>query len=210
MGHDAALPDPVRPDDPVDAFRAWFALAKASGIELPEAAALATATPLGVPSVRMVLLKKFDERGFVFFTNHGSRKAQELRHNPRAELCLHWASLERQIRIAGAVGRISDRESYDYFRSRPRGSRIGAWVSRQSSLLTDRKQLKREFAALKARFGDGAIGLPPHWGGYRLVPDEIEFWLGRPSRLHDRVRFIRSSSSPWPSSSPWRGERLYP
>jgi pyridoxamine 5'-phosphate oxidase len=197
------LPD-ARPDeDPLALFRRWYAAAERAGIYLPEAMALGTATPDGAPAVRIVLLKGLDERGFTFFTNYGSRKGLELVANPRAALTFHWAVLERQVRIEGTVSRLGEEESAAYFRSRPRGSRIGAWASRQSESLAAREVLERRVRECEARFHDGEVPLPPFWGGYRVAPARIEFWQGRVNRLHDRLLFERTGSG-------WTSSRLYP
>jgi pyridoxamine 5'-phosphate oxidase len=172
---------------------------------LPEAACLATATPDGAPSARMVLLKSFDERGFVFFTNYESRKASELETNPRAALLFHWTKLERQIRLEGSVSRIPKTESEVYFFTRDRGSQIGAWASQQSHELQSREELERRFAEIDLRYQGRHVPLPPFWGGYRLAPLRMEFWQGRRSRLHDRLLFIRESLT-----APWRASQLYP
>ncbi|MEX2467364.1 MAG: pyridoxamine 5'-phosphate oxidase [Gemmatimonadota bacterium] len=190
-------------DDPIELFGRWFDAALERGIELPEAVALATATPDAHPSVRMVLLKDADEHGFTFFTNYESRKAEELEANPRAALCFHWKELDRQVRVTGAVTRISDEESYRYFVTRPEGSRIGAWASKQSRPLASRAELEARVAELEQRFEGRDIPLPPFWGGYRLQPDRIEFWQGRPDRLHDRIGFDRAEDG-------WQAVRLYP
>ncbi len=166
-------------------------------------AALATADRAGRPSVRMVLLRGVDERGFVFFTNYHSRKGRELDQNPQAALCFHWIALDEQIRIEGTVERLSGAESDDYFASRPRGSQLGAWASDQSAPLPSRETLETKYREVEARFGTGAISRPPFWGGYRLVPRAIEFWYGRPDRLHDRVLYTRDGSG-------WTITRLYP
>lgn len=202
----AGLPDPKGNEDPFELFAQWYRTAEESGLFLPEAMSLATTTAEGRPSARMVLLKGHDERGFTFFTNYDSRKAGELDANPHAALILHWAVLERQVRVEGAVHRISEEESYDYFRTRPRGSRIGAWASPQSSVLEDRGDLEARVREMEQRFeGQDEIPLPPHWGGYRVVPELIEFWQGRVSRLHDRWVFRRPSPD-----ADWTLERLYP
>lgn len=197
------IPEADAARDPVELFREWWAAAEESGIIHPEAMALATADERGRPSVRMVLLKEVDERGFVFFTNYGSRKAAELDANPHAALCFHWAVHERQVRISGPVSRISDEESREYFRTRTRGSRIGAWASRQSEPLDDRETLERRVREMKERFQGEEVPLPPFWGGYRLRPEAIEFWQGRADRLHDRLAFERDEDG-------WSAGRLYP
>lgn len=197
------IPEAAADADPIELFGAWFDVARESGIFEPNAIALATATPEGHPSVRMVLLKDFDERGFVFYTNYESRKARELEANPNAALCIHWPILERQIRVTGAVTRVSDEQSFEYFRSRGRGSRIGAWASSQSRDLPDRSELEGRVEEIKERFGDAEIPLPPYWGGYRIEPRTIEFWQGRADRLHDRLVFTRTGGG-------WSTRRLYP
>ena len=201
----AGLPDPVGDEDPFDLFRDWYDTAESSGLFMPEAMTLATASADGAPSARMVLLKGFDTGGFTFFTNYESRKARELEENPRAALILHWAVLERQVRIEGAVERVSEEESLEYFRTRPRGSRIGAWASAQSRELPDRAILEERVRECQDRFAGGEVPLPPFWGGYRVVPTVMEFWQGRVSRLHDRWVFRREGAD-----TPWTLERLYP
>jgi pyridoxamine 5'-phosphate oxidase len=201
----AGMPDPTGTEEPMDLFREWYDTAEESGLFLPEAMTLATATPEGRPSARMVLLKESDARGFTFFTNYGSRKAGELDANPYAALVFHWAVLERQVRVEGRVSRVGEEESYEYFRTRPRGSRIGAWASSQSRPLPDRETLQARVQEAEARFAGEDVPLPPHWGGYRLVPEVIEFWQGRASRLHDRWVFRRSGPD-----EPWSLTRLYP
>ncbi len=189
--------------DPIVQFRHWFDDAVRAEVHEPNAMFLATATPDAYPSGRVVLLKEVDQRGFVFYTDYRSRKGSELADNPHASLCFFWAELERQVRIGGAVQRVSRAESDAYFQSRPLPSRIGAWTSRQSAVLSSREELERELASNEARFADGPVPLPEHWGGFRVVPEEIEFWQGRPSRLHDRIQFRREAGT-------WVRRRLSP
>ncbi len=196
------LPDASAAADPIALFQEWFAAATRAGIFLPEAMTLATASPQGAPSARMMLLKGVDPRGFVFYTNYESRKGEELAANARAALVFHWAVLERQVRVEGRVARLATEESAAYFATRPRGSRIGAWASRQSRALPARKELQDRVVQYEREF-PGDIPLPPFWGGFRLVPERIEFWQGRLNRLHDRLRFVRDGAG-------WRTERLYP
>ncbi len=189
--------------DPIAQFTRWFDEAVNAAVVEPNAMCLATATPDASPSARMVLLKGFDARGFVFYTDYRSRKGQELADNPRASLCFFWAELERQVRINGAVQRVSRAESDEYFQSRPLPSRVGAWTSHQSMVLIDRTALEQQLAANDARFAGGQVPLPEHWGGFRVIPEELEFWQGRESRLHDRIQFRRDAGA-------WVKRRLSP
>jgi pyridoxamine 5'-phosphate oxidase len=183
--------------DPVKQFRRWFEEAKAAGLPLPEAMTLATATPEGIPSARMVLLKQLDERGFVFFTNYRSAKAHELDINPYASLVFFWPQLERQVRIDGKVIRTSAEESRQYFETRPRESQIGAWASNQSEVISGREVLEQRKAELENQYLNRAVEWPKHWGGYILRPDRIEFWKGRIGRLHDRILYERELGNTW-------------
>jgi pyridoxamine 5'-phosphate oxidase len=195
-------PDDLDPD-PHAQFDIWFADAETAGLASPERMALATASADAAPSVRMVLLKGHDARGFVFYTNRESRKAIEIEANPRAAAVLHWEPLKRQVRIEGAVEQLSEDESSEYFRTRPRDSKIGAWASPQSQAIT-RTVLEQRVDAIELRFaGRDDVPLPPFWGGYRILAAAIEFWQGQPGRLHDRVRYE------WTSGA-WSRERLAP
>lgn len=182
--------------DPVAQFARWYDEARAVERPLPHAMALATATSSGRPSLRMVLLKGYDARGFVFFTNYRSRKGRELAKNPRASLLFYWGSLERQVRVDGRIAKVSRRESDEYFRTRPRGSQLSAWASPQSDLLAGRADIERRFATVAGRYPD-SVPRPPQWGGYRLVPEAIEFWQGLEDRLHDRLRYRRKRDGRW-------------
>lgn len=197
------LPEPAEDRDPIELFEEWFEEAKEAGIFLPESMSLATATRDAAPSSRMVLLKKFSAEGFVFFTNYTSRKARELDENPRASLLFHWRVLQRQVRVEGRVERISQEASEAYFRTRSRGSQIGAWASRQSDTLETRTSLEERFKEMEERFKGRDVPTPSFWGGYRLVPGRIEFWQGRLNRLHDRLVFT-------PGDDGWDTERLFP
>ena len=197
------LTDEEAGPDPFALFDRWYREAREAGLYLPESMALATATADGRPSVRQVLLKAFDERGFVFYTNYDSRKGEEIAENPRAALAVHWPILQRQVRINGGVEKTTEEESYAYFSSRPRGSQVGAWASDQSSVLGEREELERSFREAQERFAGGDIPLPTFWGGYRVIPETFEFWQGRANRLHDRLRFTRTGGE-------WTIDRLHP
>lgn len=188
--------------DPIAVVRKWLEEARAAASE-PHAMTLATATRDGAPSARVVLLRGLDERGFVFFTNHASRKGEELAGNPRAALVLHWHELGRQVRVEGRVEEVSVETATAYWRGRPRGSQIAAWASRQSHPLRDREELDKQVAEMTERFDGENVPLPPFWGGYRVVPDAIELWEHRDDRLHDRTLFTRAENG-------WRSELLAP
>jgi pyridoxamine 5'-phosphate oxidase len=190
--------------DPMRQFAKWFQQALEANLPEPNAMTLATASRDGQPSARVVLLKMFDASGFTFFTNYDSRKGCELAANPRAALLFFWPELQRQVRTEGAVERVSEAESDEYFRSRPLGSRLGAWASQQSVVIADREVLEMRVREVMQRFPDGEVPRPPHWGGYRVRPSMIEFWQGRPDRLHDRLRYQRVHPDVW------RLERLSP
>lgn len=189
--------------DPVEQFRRWFEEAQAADLHEPNAVTVATAASDGRPSARTVLLKGFDERGFVFYTNYEGRKSREMEANPRAALLFYWGELERQVRVEGRVERIAAEESDAYFASRPRGSQLGAWASEQSRPVVYRAALEEKLREVEERFGDGEVPRPPFWGGYRVEPEIIEFWQGRENRLHDRLVYRRENGG-------WRIERLQP
>ena len=199
------MKDPTGTEDPIGLVEACYETARECGMFMPEAMTLATSTPSGMPAARMVLLKGIDERGFRFFTNYESRKANEIEANPLVALILHWAVIERQIRIEGSVERLAKLESYQYFSSRPRGSRIGAWASDQSRPLESREAFEAQVKRYEKEFEGEDVPLPPHWGGYRVVPTRIEFWQGRTSRLHDRWVFARGEEG-----AEWSLQRLQP
>jgi len=197
------MKDASEDSNPIELFKDWFETAEKSGIILPEAMSLATSTPDGHPSLRTVLLKSFDEDGFVFYTNYESRKARELIENPQASILIHWAVLHRQVRIEGPVERVSDTESDTYFASRSRGSQIGAWASMQSKMLGSREILENRVKEADKKFAGQAVPRPEHWGGFRIRPERIEFWQGKADRLHDRFIYSRETGA-------WRGSRYYP
>jgi pyridoxamine 5'-phosphate oxidase len=189
--------------NPFVQFQQWFAQAIKAELPEPSAMALATATPDGRPSARMVLLKGFDERGFVFYTNYEGRKSVELAANPQAAVLFFWVELERQVRIEGTVEKTSKQESEEYFKTRPLDSRLSAWASKQSSIIPSRSFLEQKMSDLELRYGNREIALPPFWGGFRIQPQVFEFWQGRENRLHDRVRYMLQGGV-------WHIERLSP
>lgn len=183
--------------NPVAQFQTWFNQALEAGIPEPNAMSVATADKNGKPSLRTVLLKYFSEQGFVFFTNYESRKAREMEENPQVCLMLPWVELERQVIIYGKAEKITKTESLKYFISRPRESQLGAWVSRQSTVISGRKLLEMKLMELKRKFSDGQIPIPSFWGGYRIIPQQMEFWQGGPGRVHDRFMYSRQSDGNW-------------
>jgi pyridoxamine 5'-phosphate oxidase len=190
--------------DPLRQFQKWFDQAVSAQVVEPNAMVLATADRAGKPSTRVVLLKGVDARGFSFFTNYDSRKGRELAENPRASLTFFWGELERQVCIAGTVTKLSREESAAYFKTRPRGSRLAAWASQQSAVVPSRQELEQRMEAAEARYPGDDVPLPQYWGGYALAPERIEFWQGRPSRLHDRLCYVKQSDGSW------RVQRLSP
>ena len=189
--------------DPLARFKSWYDEAVNAELKVPNAIALATASSDGCPSVRYVLLKDIDSRGCVFFTNYASRKGRELEENPQAALCIFWEPLDRQVRLVGDIERLEESQSLNYFQTRPRGSQIAAWASSQSRVLDSREELMQKFQECEAKFGSEAISLPEFWGGYRLVPKEIEFWRGAEHRLHIREQYRREGGE-------WRMRLLSP
>lgn len=189
--------------NPIEQFRRWFDEALNTNLHEPNAMTLATVTREGKPSARIVLLKGYDERGFVFYTNYEGRKARELEENPSTALLFYWGELERQVRVEGRASRIPEKESDAYFASRPRGSQLGAWVSEQSRIIADRGELEEKLRSLEAEHEGREVPRPPFWGGYRVEPEAIEFWQGRENRLHDRLVYRRKNGG-------WRIERLQP
>jgi pyridoxamine 5'-phosphate oxidase len=188
---------------PMAQIQRWVREAMDARHPEPNAMTLATVSPSGVPSARVVLLRGIDD-GLVFFTNYDSDKGRDLIANPRAEACFFWVLLERQLRVNGSVGRVTRAESEAYFRTRPRDSQLGAWASRQSAVLAGRAELDERLAAVSAQFGEGEVPCPPNWGGYRITPERVELWQGRPNRLHDRLRYTRTAGDAW------RVDRLSP
>jgi len=205
FGQGVALPLPeISPNTtPAQLFEQWFSDANKSGILLPEAMSVSSCSSDGQPSSRMVLLKDYDEDGFVFFTNYGSRKSNELENNSKVALLFHWNVLQRQIRIEGTVEKVTEKESADYFHSRDRGSQVGAWASKQSQKLKHDDELKERMSHYQEKFGQGEVPHPEFWGGWRVKPHAIEFWQGRANRLHDRVCFEKKNGD-------WAQHKLHP
>ena len=197
------LKDTNLPPEPFSLFDEWYRAARELLEEQADAMVLATCSATGEPTARMVLLKEFGPEGFVFYTNYTSRKAEQLARNPQVSLLFYWPQLERQVRIEGRAEKVPWQQSETYFATRPRGSQIAAWASLQSQPVASRKILEARFAELERKFAGGPVPLPPFWGGYRVIPARFEFWRSRPNRLHDRIRYTRTSSG-------WKRERLYP
>ncbi|MET7617104.1 pyridoxamine 5'-phosphate oxidase [Streptomyces sp. NPDC005408] len=196
---------------PMDQFARWFLEAASSGLHEPNAMIVSTATRDGRPSSRTVLLKQYDARGFVFYTNYGSRKGQELAANPHVAVLFPWHALARQVIVTGTAARIGRDETVTYFRSRPHGSQLGAWASEQSSVIGSRDELVRRYEELATRYPEGEqVPAPPEWGGYRIEPETVEFWQGHENRLHDRLRYVRTGAEGAEKASSWRVERLSP
>ena len=200
---DSGLDESDLADEPVAMFERWLKDATEAGIHEPNAMVVASASAHGVPSARLVLLKRHDDRGFVFFTNYTSRKGTELDANPACALLFPWHDLERQVRVEGTATRLTEEENEEYFSTRPRDSQVGAWASPQSQVVESRAELDRRYDETAERFGEGGIGLPPAWGGYLVAPRSVEFWQGRRGRMHDRLRYVRLGDG-------WRVERLAP
>jgi pyridoxamine 5'-phosphate oxidase len=196
------LKKPTVDKNPVKQFAKWYKTVLKSGLKEPTAMTLATASKGGVPSARTVLLKGYDEKGFLFFTNYGSRKGRELSENPFAELLFYWMDLRKQVRISGRVEKVSKEESEKYFKTRPLNSQIGAWVSRQSEIIPDRKFLEEKYKEYSEKYKED-VPLPPFWGGFRLIPERFEFWQGRENRLHDRICYLKKNGE-------WEIMRLAP
>lgn len=200
---DALLDETSVKADPVEQFALWYEEAQRAGVPEQEAATLASATPDGKPSARVVLLRGYDARGFVFYTNYESRKGRELAANPRAALVFYWPEFARQVRIEGSVEQVSAEESDAYFRNRPRGHQLSAWVSRQSEVVASRAVLEQRMRQLAAQYATAPVPRPPYWGGYRVIPNVIEFWQGQDDRLHDRIEYVRQNGF-------WKVRRLSP
>jgi pyridoxamine 5'-phosphate oxidase len=200
---DAGLDEASLPPDPIALWRQWLEAAQSAAIAEVNAMVLSTVDAEGAPSSRMVLCKQADADGFVFYSNYASRKARAIEANPKVSLLFPWHPLGRQVRVDGVAARVDPAETAAYFRTRPRGAQIGAWASRQSSVIASRAELDRRVAETEARFGSSEIPVPPHWGGFRVRPHQIEFWQGRGDRLHDRLRYVRVQDG-------WRVERLSP